>query len=155
MMLEKLTIAEKMMHRYLERLKKVRINHPIDPNNYQGDLGVRATSLIVYGKTRQLHVEWDPVQADSVQVLRCMQKDLEKIDLEYARSGKDCPDLANTDFDKLTQADVAQKCGFIECKLVSGQVVDGAHLIDVEARNKAKYLYLVRPCYDNYMLYQF
>lgn len=117
MMLEKLTIAEKMMHRYLERLKKVRINHPIDPNNYQGDLGVRATSLIVYGKTRQLHVEWDPVQADSVQVLRCMQKDLEKIDLEYARSGKDCPDLANTDFDKLTQADVAQKCGFITDKI--------------------------------------
>ncbi len=153
MELAMLTIADRMMVRYLKRLKAARIEHVIDPTHDHRGLDVWVGQVDAPGQKKRLQVGWKPVQADSVQVLRCMKVDLESgIEPTYQLDQAQCPDVFRTDFAKLTQESEAQKCGYIECKFVRGRIIDGTRLIDKEAKNKAKYHYYVRPCYDNYML---
>ncbi len=152
MELAMLTIADRMMVRYLKRLKEARIEHVIDPSHNHGDLNVSVGQFSAYGQKKRIQVGWKQVQADSVQVLRCMKRDLEKMETIFQHDQAKCPDIFRTDFAKLTQDKEANKCGYIECKFVRGRVIDGIMLIDKETKNKATYHYYVRPCYDNYML---
>ncbi len=145
-----LTIADRMMLRYLERHRKARIEHVIDPAHDHGDLKPSAVLVSAYGEKKYIQVRWQRVQADSVQVLRCMKEDLEEGG--KSKINKVCQDIANLDFAKLTQEEEANKCGYLNCRLVKGEVIDDTRLIDKEARNKAEYHYHVKPCYDNYLL---
>lgn len=44
-----LTVADRMMVRYLKRLKKARIDHVIDPAHDHGSLGVNVSTIKAYG----------------------------------------------------------------------------------------------------------
>ena len=134
-----LTIADRMMVRYLKRLKAARIKHVIDPTHNHGDLNVSVGLVDAYGQKKRIQVGWKEVQADSVQVLRCMKEDLDKMEQTYQHDRVKCPDVFRTDFAKLTQESEAQKCGYIECKFVRVRIIDGIRLIDKEAKNKATY----------------
>lgn len=135
MELAMLTIADRIMVRYLKRLREARLKQVVDPNHDHGDLTVKVLQSTAYGQKERIKVEWGTVQADSVQVLRCMKEDLEDSDLKYSRSEKNCPDIFSTDFAKLTQDEEANKCGYVRCDLVTGKIVDRTKLIDEEASN--------------------
>lgn len=98
MELAMLTIADRMMVRYLKRLKAARIEHVIDPTHDHGELNVSVGLVDAYGQKKRIQVGWKEVQADSVQVLRCMKVDLESgTEPTYQHDQAKCPDVFRTD----------------------------------------------------------
>ncbi len=54
MELAMLTVADKIMLRYLERHRKARIEHVIDPNHDHGDLKLSAIPVVAYGEKKYI-----------------------------------------------------------------------------------------------------
>ncbi|MDE3269885.1 MAG: hypothetical protein OYH77_06340 [Pseudomonadota bacterium] len=139
---ERRKILEKIMKDYLQRLKESRITTVIDPKHPQGDLQVKVMTTALFGYSAFTQVSWNRLQADKVEVLRCLTK-------PNATTTKTC------NFDKREATPTA--CGYEECKRVREKVTnEGTRLIDrsitTNSEMAASFIYFVRPCFENYLL---
>lgn len=150
---ERRKLLEKILLDYLQRLKKARIEQVIDPHQDQNfEVTVRDTQ--VYGSKTLTQVSWNRVTADKIEVLRCelLNKD---------ESDNTC-NARSEDFAELVKESNASACGYRECKRVREKIHDGTKLIDHsiiatfdntdEDANAKRFHYLVRPCFENYLL---
>ena len=99
------------------------------------------------GRPKLLRVNWSPVQADSIELLRCTAENI-TTQTTVAADGNVVKDGYN--FDTLQSNPHAY--GFLACTRVYGTVKNGTSVIDHGAENNFSYVYFFRPCFKNYTL---
>ena len=92
-----------------------------------------------------IRVSWSPVQADSIELLRCKLKNLTT---QVTQTQDDTVVAAGYDFDELETE--PNSYGLLSCARVYGRIQNGVSLIDYGAENNFSYVYFFRPCYKNY-----
>ncbi len=115
------------------------LTHRVDLQAVMIDNGVDRPQLI--------RLSWSPVQADSIELLRCQAKDI-------AADKTVAPDTtvvaAGYDFDHLLSK--PNDYGFLSCRRVYGEIKNGTSIVDYLAENEFSYNYFLRPCFKNYVL---
>ena len=99
------------------------------------------------GRPKLLRVSWSPVQADSIELLRCTA---ENITTAKTVAADENEVAAGYNFDTLQSNPHAY--GFLACTRVYGTVKNGTSVIDHGAENNFSYVYFFRPCFKNYTL---
>ena len=125
----------------IERVKSYEeyLTHQVDLQAQLLDNGV--------GRPKLLRVSWSPVQADSIELLRCTEKNLTT---QQTVDHDDSVVEKGFNFDTLQSSPKAY--GFLACTRVYGTVKNGTSVIDYGAENNFSYVYFFRPCFKNYAL---